>query len=223
MAKPSVLIVGASRGIGFEFVRQYQDAGWRLLATARDAAGAGRLASRGATVLDLDVTSGASIAAFTRAIAGERLDLALYVAGISSSGGARAAPTKTQFDAVMHTNVLGAMQLIPAVAPRVAAAGGKFVFISSGMGSIADVSSSYAWLYRVSKAALNMAVRAAAMDHPQVIMTLMNPGWVKTDMGGPGATLAVEQSVSAMRKVIARLTAKDSGTMVGYDERRWPW
>ena len=95
--------------------------------------------------------------------------------------------------------------------------------ITSGMGSIGDASSSHGWLYRVSKAAVNMAVRAAAFDYPEAIMTLMNPGWVKTDMGGPGATLAVDQSVSAMRAVIGKLTAKDSGTVVGYDERRWPW
>lgn len=220
---PTALIIGASRGIGFEFVRQYRASDWRVLATARDAAGAKRLTALGATALDLDVTSGASITAFTSAIADDRLDLALYVAGITSRGDARTAPTETQFDSVMHTNVLGAMQLIPALAPRVAAARGKFVFISSGLGSIGDASSSYSWLYRVSKAALNMAVRAAAFDYPEAIMALMNPGWVKTDMGGPGATLAVEQSVLAMREAIGKLTAKDSGAMLGYDERRWPW
>jgi len=220
---PTALIIGASRGIGFEFVRQYRAGGWRVLATARDDAGARRLAALGATALDLDVASGASIAAVIPAIADERLDLALYVAGITSRGGARTAPTETEFDRVMHTNVLGAMQLIPVVAPRVAAAKGKFVFISSGMGSIGDASSSHGWLYRVSKAAVNMAVRAAAFDYPEAIMTLMNPGWVKTDLGGSGATLAVGDSVSAMREVIGKLTTKDSGTMVGYDERRWPW
>lgn len=220
---PTALIIGASRGIGFEFVRQYRAGGWRVLATARDHAGAKRLAALGATALDLDVASGASIAAVIPAIADERLDLALYVAGIASRGGARTAPTETEFDRVMHTNVLGAMQLIPVVAPRVAAVKGKFVFISSGMGSIGDASSSHGWLYRVSKAAVNMAVRAAAFDYPEAIMTLMNPGWVKTDLGGSGATLAVGDSVSAMREVIGKLTAKDSGTMVGYDERRWPW
>ncbi|OGA15397.1 MAG: hypothetical protein A3G25_15860 [Betaproteobacteria bacterium RIFCSPLOWO2_12_FULL_63_13] len=68
-----------------------------------------------------------------------------------------------------------------------------------------------------------MAVRAASADYPGAIMALLNPGWVKTDMGGTLATLAVEQSVSAMRDVIRKLTAEDSGTMVDYDGHRWPW
>ena len=77
-------------------------------------------------------------------------------------GGATQPPTRDDFDRVMHTNVLGAMQAIPQVAPLVEArAAARFVFITSGMGRIAGVDSSYGWLYRASKAALNMAVAAA--------------------------------------------------------------
>jgi NAD(P)-dependent dehydrogenase (short-subunit alcohol dehydrogenase family) len=120
----------------------------------------------------------------------------------------------------MRTNVWGAMQAIPQVAPLVEAARGRFVFITSGMGRIADVSASYSWVYRASKAALNMTVAAAQVDYPDAIMVVMSPGWVRTDMGGAGATLAVEDSVAAMRKAIASLTGSQRGTFLDYNGRR---
>jgi NAD(P)-dependent dehydrogenase (short-subunit alcohol dehydrogenase family) len=102
------------------------------------------------------------------------------------------------FDATMHANVLGAMQAIPLVAPCVASAKGKFVFITSGMGSIGEAESSMGWVYRASKAALNMAVHSARNDYPTMTLITMNPGWVKTDMGGAQAPTSVAQSVSGM-------------------------
>jgi NAD(P)-dependent dehydrogenase (short-subunit alcohol dehydrogenase family) len=121
----------------------------------------------------------------------------------------------------MHTNVLGAMQAIPQVAPLVEAVNGKFIFITSEMGHIAGASSSFGWAYRVSKAALNMAVASAQNDYPEAIFTALSPGWVKTDMGGPGAALEVDRSVSAMRQTIAGLTKKQRGAFLNYDGRRF--
>ena len=148
---------------------------------------------------------------------GEKLDVAVYVAGVYSTAGATEPPTQLDFDRVMHTNVLGAMQAIPQVGPLVEAAGGRFVFISSGMGHIAGTSSSFGWLYRTSKAALNMAVKAAASDYPNATFLAMSPGWVQTDMGGPGAPLTVDQSVSSMRKAIAAATRRQSGAFLDHD------
>jgi NAD(P)-dependent dehydrogenase (short-subunit alcohol dehydrogenase family) len=117
----------------------------------------------------------------------------------------------------MHTNVLGAMQAIPQVAPLVEAAQGRFAFISSDMGRITGVPSSYSWTYRVSKAALNMAVASARHDYPQAILVALSPGWVQTDMGGSGAPLSVHDSVAAMRATLARLTPADSGRFFDID------
>lgn len=220
---PTIFIIGASRGIGLECVRQYHADGWRVIATARDEAGLARAKAAGAETIQLDVARSESNAALASKIGNERFDVALYVAGVMSRGQASTPPEADKFDHIMRTNVLGAMQLIPTVTPRVAATQGKFVFITSGMGSIAEADSSYGWVYRASKAALNMTVHSAQHDYPDAILAVMNPGWVKTDMGGMSAPITVEQSVSGMKKVIASLTRKDQGSFVSYDGRRIPW
>ena len=196
----TILILGASRGIGLEFVRQHRQAGDRVIATARSNDGLQALEALGAQTLMLDVAQPASISRLAWSLDAEKIDVAVYVAGVYSTAGATEPPTQHDFDRVMHTNVLGAMQAIPQVGPLVEAAGGKFVFITSGMGHIAGTASSFGWLYKASKAALNMVVKAAASDYPGATFLAMSPGWVKTDMGGPGAPLTVEDSVSSMRQ-----------------------
>jgi NAD(P)-dependent dehydrogenase (short-subunit alcohol dehydrogenase family) len=219
----NVLILGASRGIGLEFVRQYRAANDTVVATARDAAGLAELESLGAKALKLDVSDPASISGLGRQLDGEKIDVAVYVAGVMSRGGAQQPPSRDDFDRILRTNVWGAMQAIALVAPMVEAAAGRFVFISSRMGSIGEVDSSYSWVYRTSKAALNMAVAAAQPDHPQATFVAMSPGWVRTDMGGAGASLSVEDSVAAMRKSIAGLAREQRGAFLNYDGQRLPW
>ena len=221
---PTALVIGASRGIGRECARQLLDARWKVFATARDAAALAALRDAGAEAIELDVTRPESLAALGWRLDDERLDLALYVAGIYGPPQQDSATTGgADFDRVMHTNVLGAVQAIPLVAPLVAAARGRFGFVSSAMGSIADTASSHGRLYRVSKAALNMAVRSAATDYPGAILAALSPGWVRTDLGGPQAPLAVEDSVRGMLAVLRGLTAADSGGFYDHDGRRLPW
>jgi NAD(P)-dependent dehydrogenase (short-subunit alcohol dehydrogenase family) len=188
-----------------------------VIATARDAAGMSRIEALGAQALKVDVADPASASGLAWQLDGEKLDVALYVAGVYSTAGATQPPTREEFDRLMHTNVLGAMQAIPQVAPLVEAANGRFAFITSEMGRIAGTGSSFGWTYRVSKAALNMAVAAARHDYPAATFAAISPGWVRTDMGGPGAPLAVEDSVGAMRRTIAALTRRRSGAFLNYD------
>ena len=222
---PTALILGASRGIGREFVRQLLAANWRVIATARDDASLAELQGAGAQALKLDVGNPDSLAGLGWQLDGEELDLAVYVAGVYGPQGQspKAPPTTQDFDKVMRTNVLGAMQAIPTIAPMVQAAQGKFAFISSGMGSIAETDSSYGWLYRTSKAALNMAVKSAALDYPSATFVALCPGWVRTDMGGPNATVAVEDSVAGLLSVINGLKQEDSGTYRNYAGRTLAW
>ena len=222
----SILIIGASRGIGLELVRQYTEDGRRVIATVRDDAGRERVQALGADVLTVDVANPASVSGLAWQLDGEVIDTALYVAGVMSRAGATEPPTQPEFDRVMRTNVLGAMQVIPQVAPMVAAAGqgrgGRFVFLSSVMGRIGGVTGSDCWLYRVSKAALNMAVAAAQPSYPGVTMVAMHPGWVQTDMGGASAPLAVADSVSTMMATLDTLTPADRGRFLQPDGTPYP-
>ena len=216
----TILIVGASRGIGLELVRQSMDAGHRVLATVRDDAGRARVQALGAEALTIDVANPASVSGLAWQLDGEKLDQAWYVAGLMGRSNALTPPTQQDFDAVMHTNVLGAMQALPQIAPLVADAGGVFAFISSSMSQIGSVPNGAAWLYRTSKAALNMAVAAAQHDYPGAILLTIDPGWVQTDMGGDGAPLTVQDSVRGMRNTIEGVTPADKGRLLHHDGRR---
>lgn len=220
----TALIIGASRGIGREFVRQLLAKHDKVFATARDNESLERLQSEGAHAIRTDVTAPESLAELPWRLDGERLDLVVYVAGVFESfNDATEPPAVAAFDATMHANVLGAMQAIPLLAPLVTPTTGRFVFITSGMGSIADAESSMGWIYRASKAALNMAVHSASHAYPHIALVTMNPGWVKTDMGGSGAPTSVADSVAGMLSVIAKLGLSDSGSFQSYDGRKMAW
>jgi len=216
----TVLVIGASRGIGLEFVSQYRAAGDRVIATARDDEGLARLREQGAEPLRIDVAQPASVSGLAWQLDGEEIDVALYVAGVIRRPNALTPPTQQDFDHVMHTNVLGAMQTIPQVAPLVADAGGVFAFLSSSMSQIGSVPNSDAWLYRTSKAALNMAVAAAQHNYPGATLVTIDPGWVQTDMGGGTAPLTVEDSVRGLRSTLASVTPADKGRLLHHDGRR---
>lgn len=223
---PSCLIVGASRGIGRELARQYAGDGYRVIATYRQAADGAALTALGARALCVDLLADAAAHTLGQALAGEALDLAILSAGITGSrAAAPAAPVRADFDAVMRTNVLATMQLIPLLADALAASGGKLAVISSRMGSIGGTADPSCWLYRASKAALNSALKSAsiALGARGVVCMALHPGWVRTDMGGSGADLDVAQSVRSLRHVIASVNQSHNGRFLNYNGEQIEW
>ena len=225
-----VLVVGASRGIGFEFVRQHREAGDVVTGTARDDEGLARIQSLGATAWRLDLLDAASTAGLARLIAGDRDGDGLHFDFIVLNAGVYGprytglqTPTPDEFDTVMHTNVLGAMRVLPQLVDALAP-GAKLAVISSRMGSIGLRTSPSGWLYRASKAALNSVLKDASLAlDGKAICVAFHPGWVRTDMGGSGADLDVASSVADMRRTLAALTAADNGSFFNHDGQPLAW
>ncbi|MEO6281275.1 SDR family oxidoreductase [Roseateles sp.] len=220
----NVLIIGASRGLGFEFVRQYRAAGARITATARDDAALERLRGHGARALKLDVADAASVSGLAWLIDGERFDVVVINAGVygpATSG--MDTPTAADFDAVMHTNVLGPMRLLPQVAEALAP-GARVAIMSSRMGSIGLRNEPRAWLYAASKAAVNSVMKDASLALAgKATVISFHPGWVRTDMGGAGADIDASTSVAGMRTVLASVKPADTGGYFNYDGQRLDW
>ncbi len=220
---PTVLITGASRGIGREFARQYLADGWRVIATCRDPA---KYELDGAAY-PLDVTDPAAVAALRRELDGEAIDILVNNAGVyGPRGTALGAIDYDAWEDVLRANLFGPVRMAEAFADLVERSDKKkMVFISSTMGSIGENTSGGGYIYRTSKAALNMAVASLAVDLSgrAIICLLFHPGWVKTDMGGTSAPIDAAASVAGMRAVMDRATAADSGRFFNYDGQRLPW
>jgi NAD(P)-dependent dehydrogenase (short-subunit alcohol dehydrogenase family) len=219
-----VLIIGASRGLGLEFVRQYRADGAAVTATARSDAGLNALRELGATALKLDVADTASASGLAWQIDGAAFDVALFVAGVyGPRTSALQSPTQADFDTVMHTNVLGAMRVLPQLEGTLAR-GAKLAVVSSRMGSIALRNGTAGWLYRASKAALNSVLKDASLAlQGQAICVALHPGWVQTDMGGTGADITPQASVHDMRRTLAALQPADNGGFFNHDGQPLAW
>jgi NAD(P)-dependent dehydrogenase (short-subunit alcohol dehydrogenase family) len=219
-----VLVIGASRGIGLELVRQYRAEGVRVTATARDDTGLQALTSLGAEALRVDVARMASVSGLAWQIDGEAFDLVVVNAGVY---GPRLrtldTPTDADFDQVMHTNALGPMRVIPQLLDALAP-GARVVFLSSVMASLGGRQQTIGWLYAASKAALNSVMKDVSLAlADRATCIAVHPGWVRTAMGGPQGQLSVEDSVTSLRATFARLGPADNGSFLNHDGTPLPW
>lgn len=230
----TTLITGASRGIGLEFCRQYAADGWRVLACCRlpeKAEELNRLAARYPELIivhALDVADHVEIERLAQLLAGESIDLLINNAGIypDSDKGGFGHTDYAEWLLAFRINTMAPLKMAETFAAQIARSKQKtIVTITSMMGSIADNGSGGSYLYRSSKAAVNMVVKSLAIDLKPLGITavVFHPGWVQTDMGGPNALISTEQSVSGIRKVISKLTPADSGRFLAYDGKEIPW
>lgn len=220
----NVLLIGASRGIGFELARQYRADGDRVTATARDDAGLARLTGIGARALRLDVADAASASGLAWQVDGEAFDVVVINAGVyGPRSSAVEAPTAAEFDHVMHTNVLGPMRVLSQLGEALAE-GARLAVISSRMGSLGLRASSDGWLYRASKAAVNSVLKDASLVFAgRATCVALHPGWVRTEMGGGGADLDVADSAAGLRRTLAALKPADNGCFFNVDGRPLAW
>ena len=232
----TILITGANRGIGLELTRQYMGQGTAFIFAAcrapENAESLQALASANPArlaIVQLDITDAASIERARQAVAAKAgsLDLLINNAGIAGTPSARRLGqlTAAEVSRVIDTNAVSPLLLTQAFRPLLqASAAARVVMISSGNGSLTNArGNSYA--YRMSKAAMNMAARVLALDAAMAGITTVtvNPGWVKTDMGGPDAALEPAESASALLALFARLSAADNGKFFQYDGSSLPW
>lgn len=222
----TILITGAGRGLGLELARQYASDGWTVIGTVRNPEGAAALAKIGARTLTLDVTHPAEVQRLAADLKGTPIDVLFCNAGIIGKRGmALGSFDYAEWEKVFRVNVLGAAAVIEALVDNVAASERRMVAVmSSRMGSISE-SSGMTLPYSTTKAALNLLAKglSATLAGRGITVVAVSPGWVRTDMGGPGASLTPEASVQGLRKLIARLRPEDSGKFFSYDGSSIPW
>lgn len=229
-ATPTVLVTGASRGLGLEFVRQYLDDGWRVHATCRDLSRCGGLCDlpgERLSIHSLEVAEKSSIERLASEIGSTAIDVLVCNAGVIGPRGMN--PESVDRDSWIETFAVNAIApLAVAGAFRRNLIKGrqkKAVAISSRLGSISLNESGGQYAYRSSKAALNAVWHSLALDWAGDGMSCItvHPGWVRTDMGGAQADIEPRESVAGIRRVIERLTPAESGRFFNYDGEELPW
>ena len=240
MTDSHALVTGANRGIGLESVRQLLAGGHRVVATCRQPGRATALNTLAGEhpgrlhVLPLDVAEPKSHAELVRelplVLEGEaapgRIELLLNNAGVLHSGERFGTLTADNFEDSFRTNALGPLLLTQALAPLLAD-GARVVNLSSRLGAITLAARFGTPSYNISKAAQNMATvmlaRALEAEARGLVVVAISPGWVRTEMGGEDAEVAVEDAVAGILRIASRLEATDNGRFLDWEGKFVPW
>jgi NAD(P)-dependent dehydrogenase (short-subunit alcohol dehydrogenase family) len=231
-SSPSILLIGASRGLGHAMAAEFAKKGWHVVGTVRAGGGRTRLHDLADAYPDrieietLDITRPEQIEALRERLSGRTFDVLFVNAGTTNPD-----PTQTigevsteDFVNLMITNALSPMRVVERLTDRVAPAG-LIGIMSSGQGSVADNETGQREVYRASKAALNQSMRSFAARQAGTLraMVLMAPGWVRTELGGPEGRLSIEESVPGVVNVILAKIGRPGLEYLDYRGRTVRW
>ncbi len=228
----TLFITGANRGLGLEFAKQFLDLGWEVLATARNPEKSQDLQELAKekgdqiSLLQLDLRDFQKIESLAQKLEGKKIDLLLSNGAVYGGKQAFGDMDYENWKEVFVVNTMAPLKLAEAFLPHVERGEKKWmVFVTSKMGSIADNQSGGNYIYRSTKAALNMVCKSLSIDlKPKGITAIViHPGWVKTDMGGEHAPLTPKESISGMIQVIQNLSIEKTGRFYNYDGTQLPW
>ena len=227
----TVMIAGATRGIGLELVRQYAVQGDNVIACARDTSAASLLeelasSHSNVTIEQLDVAQSESVNAAAERIGDVAIDTVIVVAGVV--GGMRQSIDDLDLEAwheAFSANTIGPIMVARAFKPNLVASGaGNLMILSSQLGASTWPFGGM-YIYSTTKAAVGKAAKILSIDWKEdpIIVSVMHPGYVQTDMGGPNAEITPEESASGIRSVIGNLSAEDSGNFYKWNGDIHPW
>jgi NAD(P)-dependent dehydrogenase (short-subunit alcohol dehydrogenase family) len=225
-----LLLIGASRGLGFALAGEYLKRGWHVVATERNRTTSKLHDLLGNTedrleIETVDINYPDQVTALRARLASRKFDMLFVNAGVTNNGGKTIPEVSTdEFVRVMITNTLSPMRVIEALQDLVLPSG-TIGIMSSGRGSVANNDNGQEEIYRSSKAALNMFMRSFAARHaddPRTLL-LMAPGWVRTDLGGPQARLSIEESIPNLANTMDAQAGKAGLQYLDYLGRKVPW
>jgi NAD(P)-dependent dehydrogenase (short-subunit alcohol dehydrogenase family) len=223
-----LLLIGASRGLGFALTEEYLKRGWHVMATERATSQLHDLLEKSDGRLEIgtvDIVYPEQVAALRARLASRKFDLLFVNAAVTNAYRETIADVSTdEFVRVMITNALSPLRVVETLQDLVRPSG-TIGIMSSGQGSITNNENGNHEVYRGSKAALNMFMRSFAARHaddPRTLL-LMAPGWVRTDMGGPQARLSIEESIPNLVNTIDAQAGKAGLLYLDYLGRKIPW
>lgn len=225
-APRSILIIGASRGLGLGLASEFAAQGWAVTATVRSAAQEAPLQELGVRVEQLEMIDPASLEQLAGRLSGQQFDVIFVNAGVAGpSHHSTAQASVEEMGQLFMTNAVAPLRVAERLLPNLAAGHGLIVFMSSILGSIEAGAGLGMPLYGASKAALNHLVQCfvRTQDNPQLGMLLMHPGWVRTDMGGADAPLDIDSSCKGMVQQVSAAVGQAGLRYLDYQGNPLPW
>lgn len=223
----TALIIGASRGLGLGLAKQLHADGWQVIATVRDPQAAEALqVMPGVRIEALNIDDGAALEALAERLQGEVFDLLLVNAGIlGPAHQSTSAATAAELGQLFMTNAVAPIRLAERLLGQIHPASGVLAFMSSVLGSVANPEGAELALYKASKAALNSLTNSlvCSLAEPRPTVLSLHPGWVKTEMGGPGASVEIATSCQGLVTQIERHAGLGGHHFIDYQGQSIPW